>query len=145
MKPNLLLALLALFLAGCATSTIESRKKERYEAYSSLTDAQRTAVDAGQLVIGLPMEGVYIAWGKPDQVVSGESQAGAFTSWLYSDSYLQGVSYWGYRPYHAGYYRYPYYGPTLMHDYVPVGYIRAEVVFENGLVKQWRTLPAPGY
>ena len=37
-----LLTVLAL-LTGCATSTVESRKRERYSAYAALTPEQRTA------------------------------------------------------------------------------------------------------
>lgn len=148
MKRILPLALIALLLAGCATSTVETRKKERYGAYSELSPEQRAAVDKGQIAIGMPMDAVYIAWGKPYQTVQSESPAGAFTFWLYYGSALRSVTYWGYpRPYYGGPYRYPYayYGPTPVIDSVPVSYLRAEVTFEQGLVKQWRTLPAPGY
>lgn len=141
MKPFLFLALLPPLLAGCATSTIESRKQERYGAYSELTSEQRAAVDAGRIGVGMPMDAVYIAWGKPQQVVSGEGPAGAFTSWLYHGTFLHGVTYWAYQPYYGR--RYHHYGPTLRQDYVPVDYVSGEVVFDKGLVKQWRTLPAP--
>jgi hypothetical protein len=33
----------------------------------------------------------------------------------------------------------------MYQDYVPVGYVKAEVIFEKGVVRQWRTLPSPGY
>jgi len=150
MKPILLLTLPALLLAGCATSTIESRKKDRYNAYSELTPEHRAAVDAGQIKVGMSMDAVFIAWGKPQQVVSSESSSGSQTVWIYTDAYLHGHTYWGHS-YH-GYYGYGgrhrrhyhgYYGPVLRHDYIPVGYVKAEVIFEKGLVKQWRTLPAP--
>jgi hypothetical protein len=49
-------------------------------------------------------------------------------------------------------YRYSHYGgrcftePFLDHDYYPRSYVKAEVVFENGAVKEWRRLPQPsGY
>lgn len=144
MKPLLLLLAAMVLLSGCATSTIESRKKERYQAYSELTPEQRAALDAGQIQIGLTMDAVYVAWGKPHQVVKAGTAAGEQTTWLYLDAQLQGYTYWGYRGYSPSRARYGYYsGPTLQHDYVPVPYVRAEVIFEQGVVKQWRTLPAP--
>ena len=147
MKRISILALLAFLLAGCATSNVESRKKERYRAYSVLSPEQRAAVDAGHIKVGMTMDAVYIAWGKPHQIAGGETPAGAQVMWLYSGTQLQGCTYWGYRgigPY-RGPYHHSFYGPTLYHDYLPVGYVKAEVIFEQGVVKQWRTLPAPGY
>jgi len=143
MKPVFILALAGAFLGGCATSTIESRKKERYNAYTELSAEHRGAVDAGQIKVGMPKDAVYIAWGKPHQVLVSESSAGKQEVWIYMGTYLQGYSYWGLRPY-CGPYRY-YSGPHLYYDYMPVSYPRAEVIFEKDLVKQWRTLPQPGY
>ena len=146
MKRVSILALLAFLLAGCATSNIESRKKERYHAYSELPTEQRAAVDAGQIKVGMTMDAVYIAWGKPHQIVAGETPAGAQVVWLYIGTQLQGYSSWGYRGF--GPYRGPYgrfYGPMFYYDHLPVSYVRAEVIFEKDVVKQWRTLPTPGY
>ena len=53
MKRISILALLASLLAGCATSNVESRKKERYNAYSELPTEQRASVDAGQIKVGM--------------------------------------------------------------------------------------------
>jgi len=156
MKAFVLLLGLSLLLAGCATSRssqlkrIEKRKKEQSEAYATLSPEQKAAVDIGQIKIGMSMAAVRIAWGKPSQIVSGETAQGATVTWLYQDSYLQSYSYWGTSPfYHPGYGRgryYDYYpSPQLVHDFYPVPYVRAEVNFEGGLVKQWRTLPAPGF
>jgi hypothetical protein len=140
----------ALGLIGCATSNVDSRKKERLSAYSNLAPEHKAAVDAGQIKLGMTMDAVYIAWGKPSQVVTAESSRGATVTWLYSGSYLQPYTTWGYSGYH-GYGPYDRYygaggypGPFLYHDYLPVNYLRAEVVFENGVVKEWRTLPSPG-
>ena len=143
MKRILSFALPALLLAGCATSNIESRKKERYNAYSELTAEQRAAVDSGQIKVGMTMDAVYIAWGKPSEIVTGESAQGATTTWLYHGTQLQEVTYWGYHPWYNGYYFYG--GPYLAHDYYPRTYVAAEVVFENGVVKEWRSLPQPHY
>lgn len=143
MKPVFILALAGILLAGCATSTIESRTKERYTAYSELTAEQRTAVDAGQIKVGMPKDAVYIAWGKPHQILASETAGGRQDVWIYLGTYLHSYTYWGFQPY-CGPYRY-YHGPYLYSDYLPVTYPKAEVIFENDVVKQWRTLPQPGY
>lgn len=139
-----LVALVGMVLlgTGCATSTLESRKQERYGAYTALAPDQKASVDQGTIRVGMPMDAVYIAWGKPSQVLAGESLAGAHVRWLYVGTHLEGFTYWTYYgawgPYHG------YYGPELVHDYAVLNYISAEVVFEGGLVKEWRTLPRPG-
>jgi hypothetical protein len=154
MKPFVLLLGASLLLSGCATSIssqlkrIEKRKQERSAAYAALSPDQKAAVDAGHIKIGMNMDAVHIAWGKPTQIITGETPQGATVTWLYQDTYLQSYSYWGYSPfYHPGYGRYRdyYSGPQLVHDFQPVPYVRGEVNFEGGLVKQWRTLPSPGY
>jgi hypothetical protein len=119
------------FMAGCATNTVESRKQEKYAAYEALSPEARTAVDQRQIRIGMPMDAVYIAWGKPGEVVEGENEAGHTVTWVYYDYYLQDVYYSGYRRPHTGYYS--------------TSYVRAQVIFTNGVVKQWQTFPAPGY
>jgi hypothetical protein len=147
MKPLALLLCASLLLSGCATSgikRIERRKQERSAAYSALTPDQKAAVDAGQIKVGMNMDAVYIAWGKPNQILSSESAQGTLVTWIYQGTYLQGYTYWGYGPYLYPGYRYDP-GPRLAHDYYPVPFVRAEVVFSGGIVQQWRTLPAPGY
>lgn len=144
----LLLILAAGFLAGCATpqQKIERRRQEKSNAYASLSADQKAAVDKGQIAPGMPMDAVYIAWGKPSQVVSSGSDAGTFVTWLYLNVYLQSYFVgggWGYPPFCYGPYGYFYGGPYI--DYYPVNYVSAEVVFQDGVVKSWRTLPRPGY
>jgi hypothetical protein len=145
---RLLLLLLATgFLAGCATpqQKMEKRKQEKYTAYASLPADQKAAVDKGQITPGMPMDAAYIAWGKPDQVVTSGSDAGTFVTWLYLNVYLQSYFVgggWGYGGLCYGPYGY-YAGPYI--DYYPVSYVSAEVVFHDGVVKSWRTLPRPGY
>jgi len=139
------LAIVAGLPLGCATSTLESRKQERYGVYSGLSSEQKGSVDLGHIKVGMPMDAVYIAWGKPDQVLTAESAAGTQIRWLYSGTYLRGFTHWTYPgPYGRYYNGYGYGGPDLVHDYVVLGYIRAEVVFEGGVVREWRTLPRPG-
>jgi hypothetical protein len=134
----------ALLLSGCATSTIETRKQERYAAYAELPAEQKAAADSGQLKVGMPVDAVYIAWGKPSQVVAGESSKGATVTWLYYSSYLQAYPYyWSYPGYCYGFGHFP--PPYFTYDYYPRSYVRAEVIFEGNKVAEWRTLPHPGY
>ena len=42
-----------MLIAGCSTSTVESRKKERAAAYSALTAEEKELVDKGQIQTGM--------------------------------------------------------------------------------------------
>ena len=143
MKPTLSVLLAGLILCGCATSTVETRKQERYSAYAALSPEVRSVVEQGKIKVGMTMDAVYIAWGKPSQILAGESSRGNTTTWLYHGTQLQEHRYWSYRSYRVGgrYWAEPY----LEHDYYPRSYVQAEVIFEEGLVKEWRSLPRPIY
>lgn len=140
-----MLPLAALLLGGCATTgTVESRKQERYNAYAELTPEHKSTVDLGQIKVGMNMDAVYIAWGKPSQILAGESSQGSTLTWLYYGTYYEWHHYWSYHSYCYG--PYGYYGaPYFGYDYYPRSYIRAEVHFQQGLVREWRSLPAPRY
>ncbi len=130
-----------LLAAGCATNTVESRRKERYSSYSALPPDLRAVVDQGQIKVGMPMDGVYIAWGPPGQILNGESSQGSLTTWLYFGTTWEEYRYWNYRPSFSRH-RYSY-EPYMDFDYQPRSYVSAEVIFENGLVKSWRSLQRP--
>lgn len=132
----------ALLLTSCATSTIESRKTERAAAYTSLSPEMKTLVDQGQIKVGMTMDAVYIAWGPPAQILQQENQQESATVWLYHGGYMAETRYWSYRQ--SGHGRDVYLERFLQRDYDPVTYVSAEIVFVDGKVKQWRTLPAPG-
>jgi hypothetical protein len=143
-KQSFVLLLITLLMAGCATSSIESRKKERLAAYSALPLDDRRLVDKGQIKVGMTQDAVYIAWGQPSQILQSESgDRGVATTWLYQGTYMQETRYWNFQ-------EVPYNGGTVLeryidHDYDPQQYISAEIVFVNGGVVQWRTLPRPTY
>jgi hypothetical protein len=147
---TVLLLLTVVFLCGCV-STIEDRRKERFAAYSQLPSETQSLVDTGQIKVGMPKDAVYIAWGKPDQVIYSGSDQGQTEIWLYHGSVLRPYHYWGYGPgfygwgpWHHGYYHY--YGfPYLETDWYPQYYVSAEVQFENDCVKHWRSVPRPPY
>ncbi|MDB6015864.1 MAG: hypothetical protein JWR19_353 [Pedosphaera sp.] len=124
--------LFILLFAGCTTpTTVESRKQERYAAYQALSPEMKAAVDHGGIKVGMPMDAVYIAWGAPSQILQSGSAAGEATTWLYEGGYMEETRYWGYRRVH--------------YDYNPRTYVRAQVVFMNGAVSEWHTLPEPVY
>ena len=145
MKGIGLILLLALVATGCATSTVEKRRQERSAAYTALPSEQRALVDQSRIEIGMSMDAVYIAWGKPTQIVQGQSPTGAATTtWIYHGTAWQEYRYWNshYYGYGHGYHGY-YSSPSLDYDYIPRSYVAAEVVFENGVVKTWRNITQP--
>ena len=134
--------MLIAFAAGCATTNkIEKRKQEKYSAYAALSPEMRELVDKGQIAVGMPMDAVHIAWGKPSQGYTGQSEKSTTTTWVYFGTAWQEYRYWNYHyyPYRYGYYA----SPHLDYDYTPRSYTAAEVTFENGVVKTWRNLTAP--
>jgi hypothetical protein len=140
---SILMILVAVLTSSCASPTPQSRKRERPAGYSELSPEFKTVVDQGKIKLGMPMDAVYIAWGKPSQVLEGESPQGHITTWIYSGTTFEEYRYWSYHPHAYG--RNYWSEPYLARDYIPRKYVRAEVVFQDGLVKSWRTLPRPDY
>ncbi len=145
MRIVLLLLVASLGLTGCATTSISSRKQERLGGYNSLPADQRLAVDLGQIKVGMTEDAVYIAWGRPSQTIVSESATGRTTTWLYLGTYFEEYRGWSFYGYHHGYRGRYYTAPYMTYDYAPRSYVRAEVKFEGGVVKEWRTLPGPRY
>jgi hypothetical protein len=132
MKRLSILLAVSLVLAGCvSTGTVQSRKQQRMAAYEALSPEMRDAVDHGQLKAGMSMDAVYIAWGPPSRTLAGGNESGETTTWDYLGTYFQQTIWTGWRVHYA---------------YTSVPYTRAEVVFANGRVKEWRSFAAPtGY
>src|SRR6185295_9362627 len=128
---------LGLLVTGCAStsSSIDGRKQERAPSYAALSPEFKSLVDSGQIRKGMNEDAVYIAWGKPAQILQQENQQGRATIWLYEGGWLEETRYW------AGGRRFSH----LEHDYQPREYVRAEIVFRDGKVESWRTLPQPVY
>ena len=141
------ITLLALFAAGCATSTVEKRKRERPEVYDALAPEMRALVDVSQIKVGMSMDAVYLAWGQPTQISTGQAPDGkAITTWIYSGTAWQEYRYWNYRHYGYGHAGHAYASPVLDYDYIPYSYTAADVLFQDGVVKSWRnTSPPPPY
>ncbi len=93
----------------------------------------KALVDEGQIRRGMTQDAVYIAWGKPSQVLQQEDGRGLVTFWLYHGGWLEETRYW---THHS---RFP------ITDYQPRTYVSAEITFVNGVVDSWRTLPKPTY
>jgi hypothetical protein len=136
-----LLILLCLGAAGCATSTIDSRKKERSAAYQALPPDQKQLVDQGQIQVGMSADAVFIAWGPPSEILESETEQGHWTTWVYHGQVMEESRYWTYREIARD-------GTTFLErrlesDYFPRSYVRAEINLQNNQVKSWRTLPRP--
>ena len=131
MKQSFCLLLVGILLAGCTTSSIELRKKEMAAGFAALSPEFQALVSEGQIRRGMNADAVYIAWGRPAQVVEQEDANGRTTTWIYTGGWMEETRYW-----------YPH-RRTPQTDYQPRTYVRAEILFVNGLVDSWRTLPQP--
>ena len=126
-----------LLLAACATSTVESRKKERAAAYATLPPDLKSFVDKGQIKVGMSEDVVYIAWGQPAEILHSESGNAAESTWLYYGGWMEETRYWTYRQTGSG--RDIYLERYLDRDYQPRTYVSAEIVFVSREVNRWRT------
>jgi len=126
-----------LLLAGCSTpSTIAARKQERLAVFNALPPDQQQKIEKGEIKVGMPEEAVYIAWGPPDQILQNETAQGLTKVWVYMGQWMEETRYWtSSRASHGG--TYP------QSDYFPRTYASAELVFQDGKLISWRTLPKP--
>jgi hypothetical protein len=141
MSRHIIVLAASLMVAGCATSTVESRRQERATAYADLPPETKAFVDQGQIKVGMSEDAVYIAWGQPSEILRNEFGDTSETIWLYYGGWMQETRYWTYRE--AGRGRDIYLERYLDRDYQPRTYVAAEIVFVNGQVARWRTLPQP--
>ena len=78
-------------------------------------------------------DAVYIAWGKPAQILQLEDGNGLKVTWIYTGGWLEETRYW-----------YPH-RRVPETDYQPRSHVRPDIVFVNGAVQSWQTLPQPVY
>lgn len=101
-----------LVLTGCAT--IENRISEHPEIYNNLSPSDQALVRQGRIREGMTMDGVWVAWGSPEQKGFGRYHGKSSETWIYRayyneyDPYFGG--YGGYGPYGYGGFGYPYGG-----------------------------------
>ncbi len=129
-------------LAGCASSTIESRREERFGAYTGLSEEHRQLVDAGEIRVGMSPDAVYIAWGKAAQVLRAGDSTGESTTWLYEGTAHDTVYGWRYYEIKRKD------GTTELRREIDrdtnfKSYVSAELVFKNGRLERWKMLPRP--
>ena len=91
-----LILLATAVVTGC--STVGSRKAERADAYNALSAQQRALVDEGIIDAGMNTNAVYIAWGKPYEIMRVDFPSGERTVWVYTGATSEPVSSWQYRP-----------------------------------------------
>ena len=129
-----LLAILAVFLAGCASNaTLRERRVEaNAETYGSLSDSDRALVNEGKIREGMSKQAVFISWGRPNDIRQGSKSGVPYETWIYMSSraYSQtslslGYGY-GMDPY------YPYYGGRYYH--------RAHLGFHPAVATTYRPL-----
>ena len=124
-----------LFLSNCS-SRIQSRIDENPKMFASLTGTQKSAVSKGMILKGMPMDAVYLAWGKPDGTKEGNINGKKIEKWRYSSHmpvWTQDVIYSNHHYYDHDYCG-PFYNSTGV-GYIP--YTSAIVEFENRKVMAW--------
>lgn len=77
-----ILALLALFVAGCATP--ESRIKKNPDVFNALPPNVQESVRQGKIDIGFSREAVELALGKPNREYTRRTQEGETMVWAYT-------------------------------------------------------------
>jgi hypothetical protein len=139
-----------LFLIGCATGKLEKRKLEKGAVYQSLSPRFKALVDREQIANGMSEDAVYVAWGKPTEVLEIENAQGPASKWLYKGTYFKEQSSLVLRPpptvgYDDAYARFQIPGayPKVEKKYIPHDYVKFEIDFLNGVVVKWHPRAAP--
>ncbi len=128
-------------------------RERRFEANPSIV-AELSEDDAalareGRIREGMPKQGVFLAWGRPDDVRQGSKSGVPYETWHYTNfrahsrthlSLGYGYGLDPYYPYYRGrYYRHPHFGfhPSVSTTYIPVK--TGSVEFLNDKVVSWET------
>ncbi|MDF1824435.1 MAG: hypothetical protein P1U68_07320 [Verrucomicrobiales bacterium] len=151
--PHTVLFLTAcLLFSGCTTQTANEKRIEKNPAlYEKLSSRDKELVRAGEVAEGMSQEAVFIAWGRPDRVMTGGRNGKSNEKWAYFDStpvrtFSVGVGTGGFSPFYTNFGVHPSYG----YSYGPgwgygtdidfVQHISREVEFTNGRVTAWERL-----
>ena len=62
---------------------MQSRIKNNPQVFASLSEEQRDFVKEGRIALGMPKGGVFLAWGRPDNVFGGDRDGMEFESWRF--------------------------------------------------------------
>jgi len=135
MKHLWLCLLFTALLAGC--SSVESRIKKHPATYASLSENDQRLVSRGNIREGLSQDAVYIAWGKPDDVIRGSAKGKPFETWVYNAFDDEAIVHGPMIPIRGRYFGpydiYPIYEPV----YVQWRYPYRSVTFQGGRVVEW--------
>lgn len=137
-----LMGLLAFSISSCV-HPIERRIANNPQIYQSLKTSDQLLVQQGRIREGMTKEGVFLAWGRPNQVATGKQKGSSVEQWtylgsqpVYTNSFGMGFGggpwgYGGYGRYGGGYWGNM--GPTVM--YVP--YKAGSVTFRSNRVTDY--------
>ncbi|NLT71211.1 MAG: hypothetical protein GXX91_11030 [Verrucomicrobiaceae bacterium] len=151
LSPALLaLALCAgLLLPGCETlNPAQRRIKKNPERFARLSEKDKSLVEQGRVQEGMSRDAVFLAWGRPDRVMSGSRSGKSREKWAYFHSapvqtttigfgsYMSHPFYssYGFHPAY-GYGYGPGWGMSTGVDYLP--YIGSTVEFVKDRVVAW--------
>jgi len=138
-----------LLLAGCASTPptdpkqVAKRRTEKAAAYAALSAEHQAVVDQGQIRVGLPEDAVYIAWGRPAQVLRSGDASGETITWLYEGTTTDDYLSWNYREVIRKD------GTTYLDRFLDRDinirtYVSAELLFRDGKLASWKMMPKPG-
>src|SRR5690606_1557795 len=96
-----LLLALALCLTSCTTNPIEKRIKKHPERFAALTDKEKENVRRGVVSEGMSTDAVFLAWGRPGQVLSGSRHGRERERWAYFRSAPVSTVSFGYGSYYG--------------------------------------------
>ncbi len=107
----ILLAFLTAFIASCASSTTlrERRLSQNKEIYDGLSEKDRALVAEGKIREGMHKQGVFLSWGRPNDIREGNRSGVPYETWLYTGQRAHTQTYLslgyghGYDPYYYGY------------------------------------------
>ena len=84
MKKILLPLTLVVMLASCA-SPIERRMTRNPDLYQKLPESQKVDVKMGRVTEGMGKDAVFLAWGRPARVQTGQRNGKPLERWSYND------------------------------------------------------------
>lgn len=144
----------ALALPGCETlNPAQRRIKQRPELFAGLSEKEKALVDQGKIEEGMSRDAVYLAWGRPGYIMTGNRNKRGNEKWAYFhtapvQTASMGFGSYASHPFYSSYGIHPAYGYGYRYrsgrgvstgvDYLP--YIGSTVEFINGRVVAWESV-----